>query len=382
MTNKITLKNLLIACFLMPSLSFFGQDTLQLNGNQKIISVLDGVQKGLTIGGYGEITYNQPSGKNGELDVQRLVILFGYKFDDRVQMVTEIEFEHVKEVYVEQAFINYSLTDNFNLRGGLMLVPMGIINEYHEPTTYNGVERPSLDNKVIPTTWREIGFGVSGRINSASIRYQAYIMNGFSSYTDKGILKGSNGLRSGRQKGAESTVSDFNFAAKVEYYGIPGLRLGLASYTGRTQAPDDAPKGADIGVSMLGFDARYLKQQFSARGQYIYTSLDDTKAYNDLTGADLGSAMSGYYAEVAYNVLPVAHRQKLDLFVRYENFDTHAEVDGITENDTFHRSEWTTGVSYHIAPGAVFKIDYQNKATALDGSDDAKQFNVGLGFWF
>lgn len=382
MNSNSIFKSVWIACLLLTSLSFYGQDSLQINGYQKIISNMGGIQKGLTIGGYGEITYNQPSGKNGELDVQRLVMLFGYKFDDRVQMITEIEYEHVKEVYVEQAFINYSLTDNINLRGGLMLVPMGIINEYHEPTTFNGVERPSLDNKVIPTTWREIGFGVSGRVNSASVRYQAYIMNGFSSYTDKGILKGSNGLRSGRQKGAESTVSDFNFAVKVEYYGIPGLRLGLASYTGRTQAPDDAPKGADIGVSMLGFDARYTLQKFSARGQYIYTALDDTKAYNDLTGADLGSAMSGYYAEIAYNLLPITNRQKLDIFARYENFNTHVEVDGLAQNDKYHRTEWTTGFSYHIAPGAVFKVDYQNKATALDGSDDTKQFNVGLGFWF
>ena len=49
-----------------------------------------------------------------------------------------------------------------NLRGGLMLIPMGIVNEYHEPTTFNGVERPSLDSKIVPTTWREMGIGVSG----------------------------------------------------------------------------------------------------------------------------------------------------------------------------------------------------------------------------
>ena len=82
-----------------------------------------------------------------------------------------------------------------------MLVPMGIVNEYHEPTTFNGVERPSLDNKIVPTTWREMGIGVSGRINSASIRYQAYLMNGFLSYGESHKLRGSDGLRKGRQKG-------------------------------------------------------------------------------------------------------------------------------------------------------------------------------------
>ena len=93
-----------------------------------------------------------------------------------------IEMEHVKEIYVEQAFLNYGVSDNFSIKGGLLLVPMGIINEYHEPTTYNGVERPSLNNKLVPTTWREMGIGATGRINSMSLKYQAYIMNGFVSY--------------------------------------------------------------------------------------------------------------------------------------------------------------------------------------------------------
>ena len=134
---------------------------IQINGYQRIMSNLDAIPQGVTLGGYGEILYNQPDNANGELDVQRLVLLFGYKFDERVQFITEIEFEHVKEVYVEQAFINYNLTEGLNLRAGLMLVPMGIINEFHEPTTFNGVERPSLDNAIVPTTWREIGIGAS-----------------------------------------------------------------------------------------------------------------------------------------------------------------------------------------------------------------------------
>jgi len=151
---------------------------IQINGYQRIMSNLEAIPQGVTLGGYGEILYNQPDNANGELDVQRLVLLFGYKFNERVQFITEIEFEHVKEVYVEQAFINYNLTDGSNLRAGLMLVPMGIVNEFHEPTTFNGVERPSLDNAIVPTTWREIGIGASGRWDALALRYQAYIFNG------------------------------------------------------------------------------------------------------------------------------------------------------------------------------------------------------------
>ena len=156
--------------------------SLQINGYQRILSNLSGIPQGVTIGGYGEVLYNQPNNLNGELDVQRLVMLFGYKFDDRVQFVTEIEYEHVKEVYIEQAFVNYSIANAVNIRAGLMLVPMGIVNEFHEPTTFNGVERPSMDNKIVPTTWREIGIGVSGRLDGLALRYQAYLFNGFISH--------------------------------------------------------------------------------------------------------------------------------------------------------------------------------------------------------
>ena len=120
-------------------------DILQQNSAQRILS--NTIDKGITIGGYGQIDYNQldgDQGENGKLDVHRMVLLFGYRFNDKVQFVTEIEMEHVKEIYVEQAFLSYSLTDNINLRGGLMLVPMGLINEYHEPTIFNGVESTKL----------------------------------------------------------------------------------------------------------------------------------------------------------------------------------------------------------------------------------------------
>ena len=387
---KIKMRNIVTIALMGISLNLFGQnmslqDSLQINSNQRILKNLAGLPQGITLGGYGEILYNNPENLNSELDVQRLVLLFGYKFDERVQFVTEIEFEHVKEVYVEQAFVNYNLTQGLNLRAGLMLVPMGIINEFHEPTIFNGVERPSLDKYIIPTTWREIGMGLSGRLNGISARYQAYLFNGFLSHNgENGLLKGSNGLRSGRQKGAESTMNHINFAGKFDFYGIRGLRLGLSGYQGKTQAVDGQNEipGSEIGISMLGLDARYAYRKFSARGQYLRASLHDTDLYNELTGRDLGSELMGYYLEAAYNVLPFNKKQRLVGFVRYENFNTHHEVGSlISKNEAFHRKEWTLGFSYHIAPGAVYKIDYQTKSTAISNSKKG-QFNMGVGVWF
>jgi hypothetical protein len=357
----------------------------QQNAAQRILSANNG--NAVTLGAYGQIDYNQPEGANGKLDVHRLVMLLGYRFSDKVQFVSEIEFEHVKEVYVEQAFVNYNVANNVNLRGGLMLVPMGIVNEYHEPTTYNGVERPMVDKSIVPTTWREIGVGVSGKLNSASIAYQAYLFNGFKSTNADGTGKigGKDGLRGGRQKGAESTIDSPNLSTKVEYYGIPGLRMGLSGYFGRTQADDAIKdiKGADVGISMIGLDARYVYDRFSARGQYIYASLNDTRAYNRLTGSQLGSEMNGWYAEAAYNLLPMNKEQKLYAFTRYEEYDTHADTKGsLVRNDAYNRNEITMGLSYHIAPGVVVKGDYQIKDNAVSGNDAQNQLNFGIGVWF
>ncbi|MEP2934994.1 MAG: hypothetical protein ABJM06_04705 [Gilvibacter sp.] len=392
------MKNIITAAaFLITSLAIAQtpQDTItfdpqkQINAAQRLLSGNYG--KAVTVGAYGEMTYNQPESGNGELDVQRLVLLFGYKFDERTQFVTEIEVEHVEEVFVEQAFVNYAVSNNVSLRGGLMLVPMGIINEYHEPTTFNGVERPAVHNSIIPTTWRELGVGVTGRFPDASLSYQAYVFNGFKSTALNddgevtGFLKGSNGLRGGRQKAIKSTVDTPTLSAKVDYYGMPGLRLGLAGYFGKTQATDEVEDldGANIGISMVGLDARYAFKKFTARGEVLYASLSDTDDYNALTGRDLGSALFGYYLEGAYNLLALNAKQKLFVFARYENYDTHNKTAGsLVQNDAYNRTDITTGLSYHIAPGVVLKGDYQIRDNKVDGGDVQNRLNFGIGVWF
>lgn len=359
-------------------------DNLQQNSAQRILS--NSIKKGITIGGYGQIDYNQADGdqgENGKLDVHRMVLLFGYKFNDKVQFVTEIEMEHVKEIYVEQAFLSYSLTDNINLRGGLMLVPMGLVNEYHEPTTFNGVERPGVDKSIVPTTWREIGVGVSGKFDDLSLKYQAYIFNGFSSVNGTKVLGGSNGLRNGRQKGAESSINSPTLSGKVDYYGIRGLRLGASAYLGDTQPEDvvEDDRGAKVMVKMFGGDARYSYKKFKARGQYIQTFISGAKEYNALNNSNLGSKMNGWYGELAYNILPIAKEKKLYVFGRYSEYNTHQSVDGFTANDSYDRNILTTGLSFHIAPGAVVKADYQFINTKV--VDDATGgLNLGLGIWF
>ena len=358
----------------------------------------------LLIGGYGEVHYNQPLSSdtynNGKLDVHRVVMLLGYNFNEKTQFITEIEYEHVKEVYVEQAFLQYKLNNAINFRGGLMLVPMGIINEYHEPTTFNGVERPLVDNTITPTTWREIGFGISGTILPASLKYQAYVMNGFNGYDGSAKLSGAKGMRSGRQKGAESYMSAPNFAGKVEYFGIRGLNLGVSTYLGKTQSKlyngidknDDAAVAmADssvVGISMLGLDARYSVKGLQLRGQLYYASLSNTDEYNALTAKDgsmndVGSAMIGYYAEAAYNVFrTVDTEMQLTPFVRYEFLNTHSSVENnIAKNASYEKTAITTGLTLALTKGAVVKTDIQFVKNAATDTY-AKTFSAGIGVMF
>lgn len=356
----------------------------------------------LNIGGYGEINFNQPFGgdtrSNGKLDVQRFVMMLGYKFNSKTSFVAEIEFEHVKEVYVEQAFLQYRLNNNISFRGGLILAPMGITNEYHEPTTYNGVARPSIDKYIAPTTWREIGAGVIGFIPEYDIKYQAYIMNGFNGFDSSAKFNAKNGLRKGRQKGAESFMSSPNFAAKVEYFGIKGLNLGLSGYFGKSQstmyngldednkADVDAADASVVGISMIGADARYRNNGFQLKGQFYYTALSNTEEYNKMVDENngfLGSSMIGYYGEIGYNVLKSLKTEKeLIPFIRYEKWNTQNSMEsGFASNDKYNNTLITTGLTLKLTKGAVIKTDVQFKKSEAN-SEFSNQFNAGIGIMF
>lgn len=359
--------------------------------------------KNITVGTYAQIDYNQQvagdTRYNGTLDVHRLVLFLGYKFNDRTHFVTEVEYEHVNEVFVEQAFLNYQIRPELNLRVGLLLIPMGIINEYHEPTTFNGVERPNIDGQIVPSTWREMGVGFSGNFPNASLKYQAYVVNGFNGFSGgSGVLRGKDAFRKGRQKAAKSYMSSPNLSMKMDYYGITGLKLGLAGYFGNSQselyngvAKDDqlALAQADssvVKVSMIGFDARYQNNGFQARAQVIKANISNTSAYNTFTGKDLGSGLFGYYLEAGYDVLrffDINTDKKLVAFTRYEKYNTHDKVSSeLTKNDAYDRTDITAGLGFWLSSGAVLKADYQVFKNEDSASSDKNQINLGLGIWF
>ena len=354
----------------------------------------------LEFGGYGQVDFSKQllenRATNASLDVSRVILGMGYSFSSKTSFFSEVEYEHVKELYVEQAFINHSFNDFLNLRAGLILIPMGIINEYHEPTTFNGVNRPTVDNIIVPTTWREIGIGLTGRFQGPGIKYQAYLVNGFSGYDGtKGLINGEKFLRDGRQKGAKSIMTSPDLSVKIDYYGVSGLKIGISGYFGKTESA--LYKNLDLsnvtsvaradssilGVSMAGLDVRYNRSGLSLRGELILSLMINTTQYNALTGNDVGRSVRGMYAEIAYNVLQKTDSEySLTPFFRYENYDTHFKVDpGATEQEKYQVNEFVFGIGWKLAEGAVLKADMQLAKSAADATI-RKTVNAGIGVWF
>jgi hypothetical protein len=360
---------------------------------------------GLTIGGYGEVHFHQPFSKGQKnlstLDVHRIVMFLGYNFSPKTQFVSEIEFEYAKELWVEQAFLQHRINRYINFRAGLLLVPMGIINEYHEPTTFNGVERPVIDNRISLSTWREVGFGLSGNILPLTMKYQLYTVGGLNGYDTKGVFTGSSGLREGRQRGSKAYASSPAVTGKIEFYGIRNLNIGLSGYFGKSQSrlyakiqKDDEALMAKadssvVGISIIGADARYRHNGLEMRGQVYYTSISNTEQYNHFTGTatsdnDLGKSMLGYYAEAGYNVFRsfTGIGQELIPFIRYEYYDLHNSVDAETDRNLNYRNTViTTGLTLRLSRKAVVKTDIQFSRPA--SSDEySKVFNAGIGVMF
>lgn len=388
------MRTILLAFLVFPTLlSAQTADSLQTKSNK------------LFIGGYGEVHYNQSLSSekryNGNLDVHRMVLLLGYDFSPKTKLFAELEFEHVKEVYVEQIYLSHSVSKYVNVVGGLLLIPMGLINEHHEPTTFNGVERPFIDTYIAPSTWREIGLGINGNILPLAIKYQLYLVNGFKSYDGSGLINGGSGFRSGRQRGAKSIISSPNLSARADYYGIRGLNLGLSGYFGKTQSTlynginkndEMAIARADssaVGLAMLGADFSFSRSGFDFKGQFYYSSISNSDQYNVLTARNgvnnnLGKSMLGYYAEVGYNVLQtsLSTNYALTPFVRYEGYNTHLSVEeSFAKNPAFNVTAITTGVTLKLAKGAAFKADMQ--FVKAENEDKYRNiFNAGIGFEF
>ena len=349
-------------------------------------------QERTTVGGYGEVHYANATGPNtpGRATLRRFVVYLAHSFDDRLSFRSELEVEDARvepggragELEIEQAFLDYRLADWLTLRTGLVLVPVGIINETHEPPTFNGVARPGFDNDVLPTTWREIGIGAAGAIPGGGLSYRVYLVNGLRA---QGFAAGE-GIREGRQEGQDATFANPSLTGRLEW-ARPGLKLGSSFWYGGSAAADSVLGSGtfDAPIALVSADGRYDKGAVSLRAVVANISVKDAGAIDARYGTAVGSRIAGGYVEGAYNLLHAlapGSSQKLNAFVRHERYDTQADVPaGVTRDASLARRITTLGLTYKPTWNTAFKGDYQLVRNA-GGVGEHEVLSLGVGYQF
>ncbi len=362
-----------------------------------------GIQRGLSIGGYGEANYTNFVGDAGpddrdRADFLRLVTYLGYKFSDRIVFNSELEFEHAAigeetvsaesgEVAIEFAALDFFWRKELNARAGLLLVPMGFINEVHEPPFFYGVTRPETERRILPATWRENGVGVFGTLGE-SLDYRAYVITGFNAegFSDAGV-------RGGRQQGNRALAEDLAFVLRMDWHPdfAPGWLFGGSFYTGHS-GQDGSVDDRDLPhaqLSMLELHAQWRSGPWHARGLFAWSRLSDTASLNRVLERPLdrpiAEEMLGGYAELAYDLWPWLggddHDWTLEPFFRLEYVDTQHEVaSGFTPNRNNATWVYTPGIHFKPHPNVVLKLEYRN-FEARDGSRP-DELALGMGFAF
>lgn len=318
-----------------------------------------------TIGGYGELHYNNYDDSDAKVDFHRFVLFFGHEFSDSVRFFSEFELEHsiagegkAGEVELEQAFVEVDINETVSTKVGLFLVPVGIINETHEPPTFYGVERNGVEKNIIPATWWEAGVAFNFK-PAAGVSIDGAITSGLE-------VSDNFKIRDGRQKVANAKAENLAYTARVKYTAINGLELaatvqyqtditqGGANFTGSVDTAD---------ATLLEAHAIYQINDFTVRALYARWDISGAEA------AALGrDEQTGWYVEPAYAI-----NEKVGVFARYAEYDNNAG-----DNDSTAVESTSVGVNYYIHENVVLKADYED----LGGSTDSKGFNLGFGYQF
>ena len=346
--------------------------------------------EGVSLAGYGEMllenfsSSNQAGGGSApttRLDFLRAIVYAGYRFNDRFLFNSEIEIEHANEISVEFAYVDYMVNDNLSVRGGMLLVPLGLVNEFHEPTVFLGAKRPETEQRILPSTWRENGAGVVGSFGPANFR--AYVVNGLNA---AGFT--SAGVRGGRQKGANARAAHMAFAGRFDVTPAPGMFAGIGVYHGGSGQDAVVVDGdrLDVGNTIFDVHAQAQLRGFDLRGLYARAAIGDAAGLSAALNLPLTSGvaerMHGGYVQAGYNLLSqTASAVSLMPFVRVEQVDTQAAVPAgyvrdLSRDGTFK----TLGVEVKPIPNIVVKADYQWITNAV--RTGRNQFNVNLGYAF
>ena len=351
----------------------------------------------LSIGGYGEMFYANPDNGDDFADVYRFITYFGYKFNDWVVLNAEIEFEHGAnadkggEVVIEFLYLDFLLSDEFSLRAGHVLVPMGLINLRHEPTLFNTVQRPEIERQLIPSTWHENGVLAYGRFDEVGIEYTAGMINALNVDSVKTASANGGWIRSGRLGASKNASFDPAFVGRADYTGINGLMVGASVYYGDgSNTKNDSDSTSGLTTTIFDFHARYENGPFQAYGLYTQTNLDGAENLIKTVDNDDGSTTiyagqavekaSGFYVNASYDIGGlVGIDYKIPVFAQYENWNpVEKTVDGQNE-DAFDTETVTIGFNFFPTDQTVIKVDYE--MNDVNGYE-TNTASVGLGFIF
>lgn len=352
--------------------------------------------KGLSIGGYGEVNYTafRNDAAANTSDLLRVVLYAGYRFNDRIVFNSEFEWEHAGgEVSVEFAYLDFLLSDAVRLRVGNVLVPMGFVNELHEPPFFHGAFRPDVEQRIIPTTWDDNGIGVHGEL--AGLRYKAYLLTGLDLFRhgDEPLEPGS-WVREARSGGSEARAATVAGVLHLSYAAGP-VTVGGAVYRGRADQRERTAAGERIqaDVTLAEAHAQLAWRGLQARLLGVVGTLGDAGKVNaELAargvlpaGESLGSRVAGGYGELAYDLLALlapGGEASLSPFVRYEKYDLNARVPaGFVRDPALDASVVTAGLTYKPIPTVVVKADWQRHDSSAD-APAIDQVNLGAGFAF
>ena len=343
-----------------------------------------------TIGGYGEMHYNEPDGSaRGSIDFHRFVLSLSHTFSDRLSFVSAAELEHTRTgtgagprgtLGLEQAYLDYRLCEPVGIRAGILLVPVGLINLYHGPPAFHGVERPAVDTYIIPSTWQESGIGLYGTI-TPWLRYQAALVAGL----DPTGFSASTGIRDGRQSAVESDPINPSLTGRLDITPLPDLQFGASFFAGRVTMGYDSLDNA--GVAVFAGDLRYTFDDFSFRAEGVIVAIADARRITSQFGNHVADRLAGYYVEGAWNVLPLlcdGTGQEVVVFGRFERYNTQDAVTGFRAQNEYNRYDIVVGMTYRPARNTAFKCDYTFMRNDVNAGvfRNSGQFNLGIGYEF
>ena len=370
-------------------------------------------EKATVLSGYGQAKYQYDfKYQTAVANLDRAVLFIGHKFNDKITFFSELEIEDAKvaggdaggEVAFEQLFLKFNLNKDIYLVTGLFTPRIGIINENHLPTTFNGNDRPFVETFLIPATWRELGVCLYGKSNKITgLNYSLGLVNGLNS----GSFEYGTGIREGRFEGRNASASNIAITGSLLYY-INHFRIQASGYyggsAGLTKREADSLQlsyGAfGTPVMLTEADIQYNHNGFEFRALATMVQISEADKINLAYANNTPNEMIGAYGEIGYNLLHLFKKdtqKNLTLFGRYEYLDLNYKIpeNGIT-NDLLKKSFLIGGLTYQPIKGVTVKADYVFRTTgepnpalivnpfpqALPYYKTNGFFNLGIGYSF